>query len=152
MHLSSGDSDGLGWAVVFTGSTSYALFSIHSRNSGRIPVFRVLVCHSYGPGRAVSGTVAAGGLFPVGHAKSVINHGIAYAYGRFFLPCHRQDCSRRADIRASRTFRAAIASGKLHFRLHQCSHVPGWFQHIVRTSSHAELAGNAMVGKMFQAL
>ena len=117
-----------GRAEVLAGTAADALALVYGRH-----LMAIIVNHQDGFCRAVSGTVAA--RYAIGEHNTVFldPHRMTSMDGSLFFSRNGLDGSRRADLTALCTFRAAIASFKRHHGLHEVLQIRGGAQDIVRT-------------------
>ena len=103
-------------------SATDALSFIYSRDPGRntqrVRILRVETDHADSPDRAVARTVAAAAPIPFDDAETAVHGSGTDMHGRLLLRGKRKYRSGRADLRAFRTFRTAIAVLVSHLRLH----------------------------------
>lgn len=121
-----------GRAEVFAGAAADAFVLVHGRHLHRA-VRAFVVYHLDGTRGAVAGAVAAADAVGEHHAVFLNPYGMTHMDTGLFLTCDGLDGTGRADLAASRAFRATVAALKRHRGLHEVHQVGGRTQNIVRT-------------------
>ncbi len=108
---------------IFTCATAYAAFSVNSRHLWRGLVIGIERYHGYGPGRTMTGTIAAFHSFRSRQTAVTAPHGVPYLYSALISAVDRLNSPGRTYLGTLGTLRAAISALIAHFRQHEGRHV-----------------------------
>ena len=133
-----------GRAKMLAGSTTYTGLDVDDRNLQRLGIIGILRHHLDGVGRTMAFAIAAALSLGIHDAEVFQPHRMANLDGRFLRLADRLDGSRRANLRALRTLRTAIATLVGHGGLHQREQIARWAQHVVLAHRHTQLATRAV--------
>ena len=140
-------AEGTRGTQVFTGTASYASFSVDRRYLDSVSRFH----HRDGPSWTVACAVAT--LYSVGKGYAVVfypycvsdlNGRLIQSVDRTYSPCG-------AYVRTFRAFRSAIAALLRRFRLHEVLHVCLGTEHFVGAYRNTKLASSAVLVKISEA-